>query len=128
MYRRENPCAVLATALCLMALGGSAAAATFTTFSVPGAVETFPNSINASGSITGYYEDSAGLHGFVRAADGTITTFNQKQHSTEGYIINRRGIIGGVWFDHSGVHGLLRTAHDGHQPHRHDCRLLLRQQ
>ena len=40
--------------------------------------QTFPYSINNNGVIAGYYTFGSGLtsHGFVRAADGTITTFD----------------------------------------------------
>ena len=58
-----------------------------TTFAVPGAASTYPVSINHAGDITGYYElpppppqneltfYSSVPQGFVRTADGTITTF-----------------------------------------------------
>ena len=56
-----------------------------TTFAVPGAQATKPVSINHAGDITGFYEVppqftdhsfvSAVPQGFVRTADGTITTF-----------------------------------------------------
>src|SRR5690242_18083295 len=50
-------------------------AATYTTFDPPGAVGTAPESIN-NGVITGNYYDGSEYHGFMRAADGTITTFD----------------------------------------------------
>jgi hypothetical protein len=44
---------------------------------VPGAGGTEPGTINPSGAVSGGYFDPSGLyHGFVRAADGTITTFD----------------------------------------------------
>jgi hypothetical protein len=53
-----------------------------TTFDVPGSVATTPVSIDAAGDITGYYEVASSTDfipdvplGFLRAADGTITTF-----------------------------------------------------
>jgi hypothetical protein len=52
-------------------------AATFTTFDVPGAIGTYPQSINNRGSITGYYYDSLGIrHGFLRTPDGSIISFD----------------------------------------------------
>jgi hypothetical protein len=111
MYSRENSHVALATALCLTALSGSAAAATITTFAVPGASDTHAMDINATGSITGYYFDSAGEHGFVRAPDGTITTFNYMQNGSEAAVNNRRGTIGGSWNDGAQLHVLLRTVH-----------------
>src|SRR5437762_3035556 len=51
--------------------------ATITTFDPPGATRTIALSINPAGAITGYYVDaSSGFHGFLRAPDGTITTFD----------------------------------------------------
>jgi hypothetical protein len=54
----------------------------FDTFSVPGSLLTMPVSINTAGTITGYYTvaNTQGPvpqipQGFVRTADGTITTF-----------------------------------------------------
>jgi hypothetical protein len=51
---------------------------TFITFDVPGAVNgTFPTSINPAGAITGYSLDVNSVgHGFLRAKNGTITTFD----------------------------------------------------
>jgi len=47
------------------------------TFSVAGASTTLPVAINNNGVIAGYYYDSSDLtHGFVRAHDGTMTTFD----------------------------------------------------
>src|SRR5438552_15944108 len=67
----------LATSLLLLATAPAAAGATFTTFDVNGASATYALGINAGGEVTGDYKDSSGKdHGFVRAADGTITTFD----------------------------------------------------
>jgi hypothetical protein len=53
-----------------------------TTFTVPGGVATIPVSIDAAGDVTGYFEVPVtgdilpqAPQGFVRSADGTITTF-----------------------------------------------------
>ena len=52
-------------------------AGTFTTFDPPGSTFTEPSGINPGGVITGGYIDASGMdHGFVRAHDGTITTFD----------------------------------------------------
>jgi hypothetical protein len=52
--------------------------ATFTTFDVPGTLESV-NGINPAGAITGWYADTSGLfHGFVRAPEGTVTTFDPR--------------------------------------------------
>ena|SRR5438067_2030319 len=71
------------SAFCLGVLGlalPSVALATFVEFDVPGAIVTYPQSINLAGVITGYYygdsSNGYGYHGFVRAADGTITSID----------------------------------------------------
>jgi hypothetical protein len=47
------------------------------TFSVAGATGTLPSAINNNGVIAGYYYDSSNLtHGFIRAHEGTMTTFD----------------------------------------------------
>ena len=63
---------------CGIAFGRDAKAApAFTIFDVPGATGTFPLSINGTRTIAGYFQDSGNAnHGFVRAADGTITAFD----------------------------------------------------
>jgi hypothetical protein len=100
----------------------------FTTFDVPGAggAGTGPNPgtlasfINPAGAIAGFYTDAnyAG-HGFVRAPDGTITTFDAPGAGTgsgEGtYVvtptggINPAGEITGDSCDAVTCHGFLRT-------------------
>lgn len=50
---------------------------TLATFDVPGALDTLPAGISATGVIAGRYSPTGhGTTGFVRAADGTITTFD----------------------------------------------------
>jgi predicted membrane protein len=76
--------------------------------------------INTAGAITGAYTDASGLyHGFVRAANGTITEFDAKGASagpgtiqgTLGISINTAGIITGGYMDASYVaHGFVRAA------------------
>jgi YD repeat-containing protein len=75
---------LLAAALCgicpfpcfahVASINGEAA---YVSFSVPGATQgTFPMSINASMTVTGYFvASSTQTRGFLRDADGTITTF-----------------------------------------------------
>src|SRR5215470_3547321 len=61
----------------LFALTRSVAAATFITFDVPGAFGTIPGTINPMGTITGdYLGADFTFHGFERAPNGTITTFD----------------------------------------------------
>src|SRR5438309_1706167 len=85
----RNGATAIATSLVLLATG-PAAAATFTTFDVSDASDTYPLGINTGGSVTGIYRDSSGnFRGFVRAADGTITMFDpQGSTGTQPQSIN----------------------------------------
>ena len=74
----ESSC-LAAFAFCL---AGPAAAQTYTTFTVSGAVSTAAAAINPKGTVTGSYTDSHGkAHGFVRTPDGTITSFDPQGSS-----------------------------------------------
>jgi hypothetical protein len=109
------------------------ASGTITTFDAPGAGTsensvyvqgTFALSINDNGVIAGYYVDaSEGYHGFVRAADGTITTLNapgagtglspdtQDPLGTKALSINGNGVIAGYYSDPNEVyHGFMVSA------------------
>ena len=76
--------------------------------------------LNPSGAITGNYFDASGvLHGYVREADGTFTTWEAPGagtgagQGTLGASINVSGIIAGEYLDASNAfHGYLR-ARDG---------------
>jgi hypothetical protein len=91
---------------------------TFTTFDVPGA-GTGPfqgtgfveDAINPAGAIAGTYIDASGTaHGFLRAANGTITTFDPTGSvNTYPSSVNPAGVIAGSYLDASGAsHGFLR--------------------
>jgi hypothetical protein len=70
-------------------------------------------SINASGIITGSYNDGGqDSHGYVRSTDGTITTFDAPQSiSTTSQSINEKGVIAGYYEDSNSVdHGFVRAA------------------
>lgn len=85
----------------------------FTTFQVPGAVGTYPMSINESQTVTGYYTVAAGTQGgFVRSEDGTIDTFQVPGSIlTEPVGINSAGEIVGYYEITAGVpQGFIRTA------------------
>src|SRR5438094_9701737 len=116
----------LCLALCGLELGLSsiARAATFTTFDVRGAGTgsgqgTLATSINPAGVITGYYLDASGaFHGFLRAPDGSVTTFNAPgagagtdlRQGTFPKSINPSGAITGYYIDAGNViHGFLRA-------------------
>jgi predicted membrane protein len=99
-----------------------------TTFDAPGAVTsilgTFPSSINPKGAITGYYYTLEGEsfigHGFLRAANGILTTIDAPGAGVTGdnpgtYAvgINPQGTIVGMYTDaNNSTHGFLR-AHNG---------------
>jgi predicted membrane protein len=99
---------------------------TFTTFDVPGAgmgavQGTLPSGfagINPKATITGAYVDANNVnHGFVRAPDGTITTFDVPGAGTGAFQgtsplgINAEGAITGYYIDANNVaHGFLRIA------------------
>jgi hypothetical protein len=92
---------------------------TITKPDVQGAVfYTAFTSINPSGAITGYFFDANSLgRGFVRAKDGTITTFDVPgvgaPYFGDGTIpqsINPNGEITGYYTDaHGTYHGFLRN-------------------
>jgi hypothetical protein len=96
---------------------------TITTFDPPGAGTGFSQgtlslSINPAGATTGFYWDASklyGIHSFVRAADGTITTFDAPSVSTGfetlSISINPAGTITGFYYDtNNGMHGFVRAA------------------
>lgn len=74
---------------------------------------THPEVINANGVIAGEYGHSQFYsHGFVRAANGTITKFDPAQHAIGTTVtgINAAGALVGFYSDINGVkHGFLRT-------------------
>jgi hypothetical protein len=63
--------------------------------------------------VTGYYIEASNIiHGFVRAADGTITTFDAGPYGTIPRSINPRGEIAGYTYasNSSLTHGFVRAA------------------
>jgi hypothetical protein len=96
----------------------------FTTFDVPGAGTgvlqgTFPISINAAGDVTGFYGDTNSVfHGFVRAADGTMTypidapgAGTGNFYGTFPISINAVGDITGMCIEtNNALRGFMRTA------------------
>ena len=83
-HQRKRYRLLLCLALCGLAMGssGTARGASVTTIDAPGAgtgIEqgTIGSSINDLGAITGNYADVSNVsHGFLRASDGTFTTFD----------------------------------------------------
>ena len=99
---------------------------TITKFDVPaaatgpglGTTTFWAQCVNPAGTMTGSYMDSNGaFHGFVRAPDGTITTFDAPGAGTASgqgtytWAINPAGTTVGASLDNNGVyHALIRTA------------------
>jgi hypothetical protein len=82
------------------------------TFNV-GAVATYPSSINAAGVVAGTAQDSGiAWKGFVRAADGSVTTFVVPgSSSTLASGMNANGAITGLYAPSAGaVMGYIRAA------------------
>jgi predicted membrane protein len=88
-------------------LSAASAADTITTFDAPG-VGTLPGTgtvaqaINGSGVVTGYYIDNNLVyHGFVRASNGTMTTFdaNGAGFNTQAVAINNAGTVAGTAYN-----------------------------
>src|SRR6266567_9437516 len=77
---------------------GSAFAQTTTTFDISGNTGLFPTAINLQGTAAGYYFDGTGAHGFVRDAQGNLTTFstpgfNAGSSGTQVWGINNSGVV-----------------------------------
>jgi hypothetical protein len=90
------------------------------TFDPPGSSGTFAESINSRGEVVGGFSDSNNqtTQGFLRAADGTITTFFAPWANTAPNVplgtwaasINTRGEITGIYVDASfAQRGFVRT-------------------
>ena len=89
------------------------------TFDPPDSTNTYPQSINSAGSITGYYRDASFVsHGFIRALNGSITTFDapdagmETNQGTFPFSINSEGAITGYFVDANSVtHGFVLEPH-----------------
>jgi hypothetical protein len=99
--------------------GGGAYAQTYTVFTVNGN-PTSAAAINIAGSVTGLYDVATVpngpliAHGYVRASDGTITTFDPTNSTgTHPSSINDSGVVTG-WFTtdaaQSKAYGFVRSA------------------
>jgi hypothetical protein len=70
----------LPIALVLVNVVTVAHAQTFITFDLPSSFSTQPSAINSKGQVTGTFVDATGQHGFLREADGTLTSFDAPQN------------------------------------------------
>ena len=93
----------------------SSSVSTFTTFDAPGAgttgfaAGTTAVGINPEGATTGYYCNAGSCHGFLRARDGTFTTFDPPNSIfTQAAAINPEGAITGTYCDANFCYGFLR--------------------
>jgi hypothetical protein len=93
---------------CALAASRPASGQTYIIFMIDN-VSTYGSAINAGGAVTG---DAVGdfFTGYVRAADGTITTFAPTL-TTISTAINRRGAVAGFYQDNNdnNDHGFMRT-------------------
>jgi hypothetical protein len=110
-------CIAAMALLIALAIPVSVAAQNVITIDAPGAGTmpgqgTFAEDINPAGAITGYYFDAGfAAHGFLRAPNGTITTFDPTgSQDTFAFSINPVGVIAGYYLDGNDVfHGFVRA-------------------
>ena len=84
----------------------------FTKFTVPGSTSTFGAGINDAGTLVGYFNDSAGQHGFVDMG-GRFTTLDAPGAGlgTRAAGINNSGTVVGYFDDINAVaHGFVAMA------------------
>ena len=105
-----HPC--LCATLC--APGSASAKARITTFDPKDLIGTYPWESNADGSIVGFWYNGNDdiTRGFIRAPDGTLTTFdNDGSQVTAAYGINRKNVSTGYWTNLQGdFPGFIRDA------------------
>src|ERR1044072_7990829 len=109
--RRLSTASVLALVLAVAALSPASGGARITAFDVNGALSTEAVAINAGGVIVGNCDIPGHSRGFIRAADGTIATFDiESSQGTFPWSINRRGAIAGNYFETiDKIHGFVRS-------------------
>lgn len=84
-------------------------------------IGTYVSSIDAAGDVAGSYMDGNGIaHGFIRTANGVLTTFDapkagtSKNQGTGVFGIDTAGDVGGVYLDaNNAVHGFIRVSATG---------------
>jgi len=108
----------LALAALACALPAWAGQPTFKEFDPTGSIATSPAGINPQGAIAGTYNDAGGAqHGFVRATDGMVTTFEYPLPAIVTFFasftfINPAGVVAGTYNGADGnSHSFVRSAH-----------------
>ena len=104
---------MLASLVCSAQETATSNEVSYISFQVPGGLGTYPMSINNSMTVTGYYYASITVtDGFLRDADGTMTTFSIRGGVwTEPESINDAGDITGFYEVVAGTpHGFVRYA------------------
>jgi hypothetical protein len=89
---------------------------TFTTIDPPGSLGTSAVSISPAGQIVGNYFDASFVtHGFLRATDGTITSFDAPGAGVATFpaAITPQGLIVGTYFDANFATHIFLRAKDG---------------
>ena len=126
MQLRKSMSMIVVCLFAALAISVPTSAQTISTFDVPGAGTgvfqgngegTFPIGINVYGAITGYYIDSNFVfHGFLRAPDGSTTTFDAPGAGTGSFYgtlargLNQEGAITGFDADPTGIYSGLSCA------------------
>ena len=83
-----------------------------TPFDVDGARDTYPLGMNGAGDSVGYWDaDGATTHGYLRQANGRVTTIDVPAAvATVAFAINDRGQVAGYYADAAGgLHGFVKT-------------------
>ena len=93
----------------------ASAEAKWVSIDVTGSSQSTPVAINDKEVVTGSWLDNSGIsHGFVRASDGTITSFDAAEEvNTQVLAINKDGLVAGYYFDFSGNESGFIRAPDG---------------
>ena len=93
----------------------ASAEAKWVSIDVTGSFQTTPVAINDKEAVTGSWLDNSGIsHGFSRASDGTITSFDAAENvNTQVLAINNNGSVAGYYFDFSGNESGFIRAPDG---------------
>jgi hypothetical protein len=108
---------ILSPLFCAAQRAAGSSEGSYLSFEVPGALGTYPMSINNSMTVAGYYRTGSWTAaGFFRVAGGAITTFSVRGSAwTEPESINAAGDITGLYEVGNGVtngdpHGFIRYA------------------